>query len=185
MTRKHAVGAMLFAIALFAGGPSATLGQTIEIPQSIASGHDALYARMKAATRAEGEVGEAARAAMEVLGPHFEKEEAYALPQLGVVAALVGAPLAPDAGSLEPGQREDLIERTERLRAELPQMLEEHERIASALEELRRKAEAAGDNDLARLAEEIGDHARMEEEVLYPAALLVGDHARLRGDPSR
>ena len=175
------------AVAVIAGGMAlggalpAALGQEFAIPQPIATGHEELYARMEAATRAGGEVGEAARAVMAVLGPHFQKEEEYALPQLGLLPGLVGAPLAPAARGLTPEQREELVARTERFRAELPRMLEEHGAIAAALEDLRAAAEEAGETEYARLAEEIGVHARTEEQVLYPTALLIGDYARLRG----
>ena len=179
------------AVAVISGGTAlggalpAALGQEFAIPQPVATGHEELYSRMEAATRAGGEVGDAAQAVMAALGPHFQKEEEYALPQLGLLPGLVGAPLAPEATGLTPEQREELIARTERFRTELPQMLEEHKAIAAALEDLRAAAEAAGETEYARLAEEIGVHARTEEQVLYPAALLIGDYARLQGSPQQ
>ena len=83
---------------------------------------------MEAATRAGGDVGEAATAAMEALALHFRKEEEFALPQLGPLARLVGPPLAAEARELTPKQREELIVRTKRFSAKLPQMIEEHDR---------------------------------------------------------
>ena len=165
------------------GIPPVALSQEFAIPQPIAAGHEELYARMEAATRAGGAVGAAATAVMEALAPHFQKEEKYALPQLGLLPSLVGPPLAAEARELTPEQREEVIVRTERLRAELPQMLKEHEAIAAALENLREAAEAAGETQIVRLAEEIGVHARTEEKVLYPAALLIGDYVRQKDDP--
>lgn len=165
------------------GIPPVALSQEFAIPKPLAAGHEELYARMEAATQAGGDVGEAATAVMEALAPHFQKEEEYALPQLGLLPSLAGPPLAAEARELTPKQREEVIVRTERLRAELPQMLEEHEAIAAALENLREAAEAAGETEIVRLAEEIGVHARTEEKVLYPAALLIGDHVRQQGGP--
>lgn len=175
------------AIALIAGGTTLanvapSSGQEFEIPQPVAAGHDAVYAEMEAATQAGGKIGDAATAVMKALGPHFQKEEEYALPQLGALPRLVGAPLAPGAEPLTADQREELIARTERLRTELPQMLEEHKAIADGLQKLRRAAEEAGQPEYARLADEVERHARTEAEVLYPAALLVGDYTRLQGE---
>lgn len=171
-------GAMVASVG--SAGFDVVWAQDFTIPKPIASGHEALYSEMEAATRAGGQPGEAARAAMAVLGPHFQKEEQYALPQLGLLPGLVGSPLAVEAQELTPEQRQELRMRTERFRAELPQMFEEHARIGAALEELRKAAEEEGKTEHARLAEEIGVHARTEEQVLYPTALLIGDLAQLQ-----
>lgn len=64
------------------GIPPVALSQEFAIPQPIAAEHEELYARTEAAG---GAVGEAATAVMEALAPHFQKEEEYALPQLGLL----------------------------------------------------------------------------------------------------
>ena len=177
--RSRILHATLWAGLLLAGSPLAAAAQT-SIPDPVAKGHDELYSRMESATRAGGETGQAARRVMETLAPHFEKEERYALPQLGVLPQLVGEPFGREAtggaGPMTDAERQDLLDRTERLRAELPQMLEEHRVIAEGLETLRRTALREGNEDIARLAEELEVRAQTEEQVLYPAALLVGEH---------
>lgn len=179
----------VLATAILAGGAALGMGlataeaQEFAIPAPIAAGHEELYSQMQAATEKGGDLGDAARAAMEALGPHFQKEEEYALPQLGLLPALVGPPLGEQA-DLSPEQREELASRTERFRQELPQMIEEHRQIEASLDDLRAAAEAAGDTELARLAEEIGVHARTEEMVLYPTALLIGDYVALKAASS-
>ena len=170
MKARYRLAAVMIAGGTGLAGALPAAGQELAIPEPIAAGHEELYARMEAAT-----------AVMKALGPHFQKEEEYALPQLGLLPGLVGAPLA-EGASLTPEQRKELIARTEQLRTELPQMLEEHQAIAAALEDLRKAAEQAGEPAYARLAEEIGVHAKTEEEVLYPTALLIGDYARLQGE---
>lgn len=113
---------------------------------------------------------------MSALKPHFEKEEKFALPQLGALDALtrkgstIGAEL-----------RKDLVERTETLRAELPGMLEEHKKISAALRQMKQAASAENNKEISRLADQIIAHAGMEEHVLYPASLLVGEYARVSG----
>jgi len=67
---------------------------------------------------------------------------------------------------------------TDSLRHELPRMLQEHEAIAAAARRLAQVARAARAGDVARFAEALLTHARMEEEVLYPAAILVGELIR-------
>jgi hypothetical protein len=53
-------------------------------------------------------------------------------------------------------------------------------RIRAAVAELRAAAESAGAEAQRELADELALHAQTEEQVLYPAALLVGDLLRAR-----
>jgi hypothetical protein len=74
---------------------------------------------------------------------------------------------------------------TDSLRAELPRMLEEHQAIRTATLRLRDAALAARDDDVKSFAEKLALHARSEEEILYPAAVLVGEMVRVRSGSSR
>ena len=74
---------------------------------------------------------------------------------------------------------------TDSLERELPQMLLEHRQIGAAIGTLREAAKADQAPDVERLADALALHARTEEEVLYPAAILVGQIIRTRyPDPS-
>jgi hypothetical protein len=68
----------------------------------------------------------------------------------------------------------------ERLKAELPQMHEEHRAIAGALGQLEGAAREANRQDVIEFARRLKLHALMEEEILYPAAVLVGEYLKLR-----
>ena len=146
----------------------------LEIPESIRREHEAIHSALVAATRAPGRVGEAARRLAEVLHPHFVREEEIALPPLGLLAPLAAGQAPPEPESSAAAKM------TGALRAEMPKMLEEHVRIRAAVDDLRAAAEAAGAEAQVELADELALHARTEEEVLYPAALLVGDLLRAR-----
>ncbi len=148
------------------------LSQSFEIPDPLRAGHHELYSRLEAASQIEGETGVAAQEALDALRGHFEKEETFALPQLDALAMLANMP--GQEGELSAEEKQDLIARTERFRAELPQMLEEHQQISAALQDLQETATAEGNEQVAQLAAEIMTHAETEELVLYPAALLIG-----------
>lgn len=143
-----------------------------EIPRSLREEHAALHARLVAATKAPGEVGESARAVAAVLDPHFAREEQIALPPLGLLPTLLEGGATPSMSAVLP--------LTDSLSAELPAMLAEHKAIGVAVERLARVAKRAGSREAARLAEDIRLHALTEEEVMYPAAVLVGELARAR-----
>ena len=142
------------------------------IPKSIQAEHEAIHAALVTATKQPGRVGAAARALAEVLHPHFVREEEIALPPLGLLAPLAaGQPVADET---------EMLVASDALRKELPRMLDEHARVRAAVAELRRVAEADRAPAQVHLAETLAQHALTEEEVLYPAAILVGDLLRAR-----
>jgi hypothetical protein len=106
------------------------------------------------------------------LDPHFKREDEIALPPLGL--------LAPLAAGERPAGMEAALTMTDALRKELPRMLDEHKRIRAATEKLRAAAREAKAPVQEQFAEDLARHARTEEEVLYPAAILVGDIIRVR-----
>jgi geranylgeranyl pyrophosphate synthase len=72
----------------------------------------------------------------------------------------------------------------DRLKTELPEMLAEHEKIRGALERLGQAATKEGRPQLAYFAAKLLRHARMEEEVLYPAAIVLGEYLKSRLSPA-
>jgi hypothetical protein len=150
-----------------------TMSKTaISIPASIKAEHDEIHAELVAATKAPGTVGEAARALAAVLHPHFVREEEIALPPLGL--------LAPLARGEAPKDMRDVLTMTDALKAELPRMLDEHKVIHAATARLGNVARAEGNAAVAHLADKLALHASGEEEVFYPAAILVGELVRAR-----
>jgi hypothetical protein len=144
----------------------------LRIPASLTAEHAELHAALDEALKSGGRTGEAAHKVAALLHPHFEKEEAYALPPLGLLAALADGKVKPEAGRR-------VTELTEKLRAEYPHMLKEHRQIVAALEQLKVAAQAEGKPAQAEFAETLALHAQTEEQVLYPAALVVGEYLKL------
>ncbi|MDD4985875.1 MAG: hemerythrin domain-containing protein [Dehalococcoidales bacterium] len=141
------------------------------IPTSLQLEHKELHAELAKAIAVPGKLGKAAQNVATVLEPHFKKEEEYALPPLGLLPILAG-------GKIRPEMRAVLL-MTDRLKADLPHMLEEHKTIVTALHDLIQEARKARLSEHERFAEELILHAKNEEEVLYPAALLVGQYIKL------
>jgi len=143
-----------------------------EIPKSIKFEHEELHEELEEATMESGSVGDAAKAVQEVLKPHFLKEEEFALPPLGLLSRFSDGQI-----TLE---MKDAIAMAERLRAELDQMLEEHREIVARLKTLTETALKENKLDYVQFAEKLSLHAQTEEEVLYPAAILVGKYLKLQ-----
>jgi hypothetical protein len=153
-------------------GKVAAAQKQLEIPSALRAEHAEIHARLEAATQLAGATGEAARALAAVLHPHFVREEQIALPPLGLLERL-------GHGAYEDAMAA-VLPLTDSLRTELPRMLEEHVAIAEATRRLRAAASAERNAEVTGLADELLRHARNEEEVTYPAALLVGEVVRIR-----
>lgn len=145
-----------------------------EIPHSLKVEHEKLHETLRAATQQPGELGVAAVRVAELMHPHFLKEEEYALPPLGLLRHVA-------QGVVTPGMS-DVLALTDRLKADLSQMLAEHQLIVAALEKLSAAAHDAGRTEYVEFAEALKLHAQTEEEVTYPAAILIGEYVRKTPD---
>lgn len=145
---------------------------TLAAPESIRLEHEELHNELAAAVRLPARTGAAAAKVAELLHAHFVKEEEFALPPLALLRPLADGRPAPDAKAM--------ITLTDRLKAEMPRMLDEHKAIVAALADLGRAATAEGHPEVKRFVEKLTLHAQHEEEVLYPAAILVGEYLKVK-----
>ena len=122
------------------------------IPQTLQHEHEALHERLRQATQVGGEVGAAAKELARLMHPHFVKEDKFALPPLGLLAALARGEWSAEMA--------EVLTLTEQLEAELPQMLAEHQSIVAALHTLREAAERAGSTEIVAFAEALVEHVR-------------------------
>jgi len=142
------------------------------IPRPLKLEHEELHADLVNATKEGGGTGEAARSVAAILHPHFVKEEEFALPPLGLLASLAKGEIVAEMKSV--------LTMTDRLKAELHQMLEEHKAIVAALEKLADAATRENKLQHRRFSEKLILHAQTEEEVLYPAAIVIGEYVRAK-----
>jgi len=169
----RAAATITFALLLATTLPSGGSAQSaIGIPVAMKAEHDSIHQQLVRATRASGATGTAARELAALLHPHFVREEQIALPPLGLLAPLArGEPVA----AMLP-----VLALTDSLRAELPRMLEEHKAIHAATAHLGKVARGEGNAEAAALAATLAEHAAAEEQLFYPAAVLVGEVVRSR-----
>lgn len=144
----------------------------LQVPSSIAAEHHELHEELASAIKSGGKTGDAAKIVEQRLSSHFEKEEEYALPQLALLAPLAKGRVSPD---MKPA-----IELSDKLKADMPRMLEEHKAIVEALNTLKEAAKAENKMQAISFAEKLSAHAQNEEQVMYPAAILVGEYLKLK-----
>ena len=142
------------------------LGTILKTPSSIAAEHRELHETLEKASKEGGPVGSAARELEAALSPHFRREEQIATPPLGLLPALATGQATTEMRAVLP--------MTTALQRELPKMLREHQAIRAAVGKFRAAADSAGRGEYVRFSDDLAAHAREEEEILYPAAILVG-----------
>ena len=148
--------------------PPATVAQNsgLQVPPSLAGEHREIHETLASATREPGELGKTALALERALAPHFKREEEIAAPPLGLLPALAHEPATAEMRAVLP--------MTQALERELPRMLEEHGAVRDALTRFRAEAVRANKPDYVRFCDTLAAHALQEEEILYPAAIVIG-----------
>jgi hypothetical protein len=156
-------------------GPDST--PHFAIPLSLLEEHAELHTAFEAAARVPGETGATARRVIALRTRHVEKEHRIAYPLLRLLPML-------GQGPAEPWMTE-LLPLADQLRAALPDLKREHVEIVRALDALHTAAWAEGHPEYAFLAQRLKHHIRIEEEILYPAALVTAEYVRgLKGGVS-
>jgi uncharacterized membrane protein len=148
-----------------------TGSQELKMPEALRLRHEAFEAEFAQATKDRGKVGEAARAIERLATAHFAKAKDV-FPPLGLLPLLAQGELTPEM--------EEAGDIADSLRANMPQIREEHRELVAGLRKIAEAAQLDGSPEYARFAERLIRHIQEEEEVLYPAVLLVGEHVRLK-----
>lgn len=142
------------------------------IPHAMKAEHEELHIELTKAIQAGGKTADAARKVADALHAHFENEERFALPPLGLLPDLAEGKIVPEMA--------DVLEMTETLKAEMPKMLEEHKAIVAALDQLRAAASQENKPEHVHFTEKLKLHAQNEEEVSYPTAILIGEYLKIK-----
>src|SRR5512146_589961 len=144
----------------------------IRIPKSLMEGHHELGAALEEAVMEGGKVGREASNLIDMMKPHEMREELFALPPLGLLPSLAAGQMDYDMATIKP--------MIDTLRTELPRMKEEHTSILAAADRLAVAAIEEGKSQYVRLVEQLKLHVAEEEDVYYPAAILVGMYLEAR-----
>jgi len=144
----------------------------LQVPQALRFEHLELREKLYALTKEDNDLGAAARAVMELFYMHAMKEEERILPALDALPRLAE------------GQIPDFMESLLDIGADLKgglyeELFEDHRTLITALDKVSHAAHDLGRNAEVRFVERFALHARMEEEVLYPAARVAAEYCQL------
>jgi hypothetical protein len=142
-----------------------------EIPASILNEHEYLLGRIHRFTLFNDSTGVIAKKVEELMQHHFNEEEGYALPPLGLLPSL--------ANGQWPEQIKEILLLTEKLKSQLVHLDVEHQLIKAYMNELKQSAVKDEHPEVLEFEKELLKHANLEEQVLFPATLLIGEHLKL------
>lgn len=152
--------------------PVAKDSANLQIPLSSQHEHKELREAIERAVASGGTTAEIAKKLSLVMEAHFAKEERYVMPLLVL--------LGPLSKNVAPANESEAIKLADSFRQELPMMLKEHKEVAALLIELKAAALKEGKGEVVSFADDLSHHAGQEEEILYPAALVVGEYLKTR-----
>jgi hypothetical protein len=145
-------------------GPQAALGT----PAVIVTKHGHLRDALARAARDGGAVGDVARSLEQPLSSHLKNDEELVMPPLGLLRPLVDGAQPADVAKVAA-----LVARIER---EWPQRLAEHRIILDGARRLRDAAARERKPEFADLGDQLSTHAIIDDQVLYPASILVAKY---------
>ena len=138
----------------------------LKTPESLTEEHRELFHKLGKLAGEKGETAREVKELLTVLEPHFEREEEAAMPLLGALRPLSEGKVVRDPSEVSSLHR--------KFTSEYPEMLEEHNQVKRLIDDVRNAAKKAQDVNALTMMDELEHHAAVEEEVLYPAAMLVG-----------
>ena len=141
-----------------------------EVPSIILEDHHYFLDKLEQVTAYQDSTGYAARKLFEVMEYHFREEEEYVFPPLGILPLLAKGNFPEDS--------KEIILLTEKFRENSAVMLAEHQMITHLLGEMMLAAEKENHQELIGFDEELQKHAALEEELLFPMVLVIGEYLK-------
>lgn len=145
----------------------------LKVPKSVIHGHANLVLEMNEVISIDGRIGEKARQLRDTMVPHFKKEEEYALPPLGLLLAFTEQNWEINS--------EEAIKMAESLESRLSEMKDDHKAIIEVVNQLKAIGEEEGNFIVKMFVKDITLHMELEDEVLYPATILIGNYLKKIG----
>lgn len=143
-----------------------------EVPSSIKKEHEYLLAQIHKIILFQDSAGHAAIKLNDLMRHHFKEEEDFVLPPLGLLPLLASGKI--------PEQSNDIILLTDKSTAQLTHLSVEHQLIKAYMDELKQADTNGRHPEIIELEKELHKHATTEEEVFFPAAILIGEYLKLK-----
>jgi len=141
-------------------------------PASILKEHEYLLSRIHGIASYKDSTGRAAQKLLELMQHHFTEEEDYVLPTLGLLPILTSDSL--------PENIDDIIKLTDKLESNTTHLNVEHQMIRAYMQETIQAAAFDKHPEIIEIEKVLRQHASLEEEILFPTALMIGRYLKLK-----
>ena len=145
-----------------------------EVPSSIMKEHKSLLDQVQSFTLFQDSTARVAKKLLELMQHHFQEEGNYVLPPLGLLPTLANGEL--------PEASQDIIVLTEKFKSQFDHTSAEHQLIKAFVDEMVQAAKKEGHSEVLEFEKEIAKHAAIEDEILFPTALLIGEYLKLKSE---
>lgn len=142
------------------------------VPSSIKKTHANLLERIHKMTLYKDSSGRVAIKLEGMMEHHFKEEEDFILPPLRLLPLL--------ANDQIPEQSNEIILLSEKVKSQLNHMSAEHQLIKAYLEELKQASGVETLPEIIEFENEVFKHATSEEDVFFPASILIGEYLKLK-----
>jgi hemerythrin superfamily protein len=142
------------------------ISQNNGLPASLVNEHRQLLSQAKAMTAGGDSI---AVELYKLIEYHFREEEQYVFPVLGILPSIA-------SGNI-PEKADSIIGLVKVYQSNASKLLAEHQMIEALLGEYRLRS---GDTTIADFEKQLAQHALAEEEIYFPAAVLVGEYLKLK-----
>jgi hypothetical protein len=143
-----------------------------EVPSSIKKAHIHLLEQIHMMALYKDGSGHVAKKLEDLMQHHFREEEDFILPSLGLLPLL--------ARGQEPEHATDVVLLSEKAESMLNHMSVEHQLINAYVAELKQASAKENLPDIIKFENEVLNHATSEEEVFFPASILIGKYLKLK-----
>ena len=152
--------------------PVQSPGKPAAVPSAIKETHRFLLEKMHKLTLNKDGSSSVALKLEELMQHHFKEEEDFILPPLGLLPTLANEQL--------PKQTNEMIALSENVRSMLDHMNVEHQLIKAYIGELKQASSVENRPEVIEFEKEVIKHATIEEEVFFPASILIGKYLTLK-----
>jgi hemerythrin-like domain-containing protein len=146
------------------------------VPAAIKKEHEELLNKLKSLDLIKGKAEPIVAKLSELIQHHFKEEEDYVFPPLGILPLLAGGGL--------PEQSEKIIMLSEKFALQNTHIIVEHQMIRAYINELKDATVGEDHPEIVAFVDGLDKHAQMEEEVLFPTAILIGEYLKLKSKKS-
>ena len=135
-------------------------------PESLRVSHDEARAEFLRATTLGGRIADAAMRLSEICLPHFQREEKFVFPILGLLPELTRDTVRSEMA--------DFLPLISNIDAKHDVLDNQHRSIHTAIEALLEASQREKNREFVDFARKMLVHEKVEDEVIYPAVVVVG-----------